>query len=340
MDITIKQGEGISQALKRQLMSEYGVKGKQFNQDVWKKIQAALQDGKSTLTNRKAETKLIGDLWQPVTKNVSTHVNDVISIDDTTFKEILGFFGSSEAIKPAAVAEETKITPVQPPKVQPSPVVADAAADSEVKSQKAADVKSEPILADTKLQEEIKDINKPAAPVAAENKQTVSNLNTEEVALRETPDLETVIISEKKALTQPMRNIRHHDSAILAYKANDVLVDVANMEDKPDIETGQEGDYRYQISSLSNNRAIEVRTYDDGHRSVHVTFDKIDDKSKYLFRFEGAEVVYDIGLDGKTTMRIINSFGHDDSEEVDSLEIQQNEFGQTLNGLVKKIFCE
>lgn len=333
MDITIKQGEGISQALKRQLMTEYQVKGKQFNQDVWKKIQTALNDGKSTLTNKKAGTKLIGDLWKPDTKNVSTRVDDVISIDDSTFKEILGFFGAAETVKSLPAAGEAKIVP--------APVVSEPAASvSKTKTQEQIEPQPAPVFTDNKLKVETNNADKPVKTTMPETKEEAPEIKSKAVPQPEAPDLETTILNEKKALTQSIRNIKHHDTAVLMYKATDVLVDVANMEDKPDVEFGQESDYSYQISSLSNNRAIEVRTYEDGHRSVHVTFDKMDDKTKYLFNFEGAEVVYDIGNDGKTTMRIINSYGQDDSEEVDSVEIQQNEFNKTLDGLIKKIFCE
>ena len=92
-EINIQRGEGVSQAIKRQLKEE-GVREEQFKGSVWSKIQQALQDNESTLSHKGKESK-IGELWATLKTNVKTYVDDVLKITDTTWNKIVGLFGAA-----------------------------------------------------------------------------------------------------------------------------------------------------------------------------------------------------------------------------------------------------
>lgn len=93
MEISIKQGEGISQAIKRQLKDE-GVQDNQFTGNVWSKIQQSLNDGVSVIKHGEKETK-IGELWTTLKQNVMTYINDTLKIADNTWNKIKGLFNGT-----------------------------------------------------------------------------------------------------------------------------------------------------------------------------------------------------------------------------------------------------
>ena len=93
MEISIKQGEGVSQAIKRQLMNE-GIQANQFKGSIWSKIQQSLQDGASVIQHGEKETK-IGELWTSLSQNVKTYINDVLKIVDSTWNNIKSLFTSA-----------------------------------------------------------------------------------------------------------------------------------------------------------------------------------------------------------------------------------------------------
>lgn len=95
MDISIKKGEGISQAVKRQL-NEEGIQDNQFTGSIWSKIQQSLNDGVSVIKHGDKETK-IGELWTELSKNVKTYVDDILKIAENTWNSIKSLFTSTQA---------------------------------------------------------------------------------------------------------------------------------------------------------------------------------------------------------------------------------------------------
>lgn len=93
MEISIQKGEGVSQAIKRQLIAE-GIQENQFTGSIWSKIHSALKDDTSTIKHNGNEQK-IGDLWVELGSNVKTYVNDELNILEATWKKIIGFFTKS-----------------------------------------------------------------------------------------------------------------------------------------------------------------------------------------------------------------------------------------------------
>ena len=109
MEISIKKGDGITRAIKRQLIIE-GIKENQFTGNIWEKIQQSLDDGTSVIKHGEKETK-IGDMWKP-TKNAMTYVNDVIKIAENTWTNIINLFSTSP--KSATEAKETLTSSTTP----------------------------------------------------------------------------------------------------------------------------------------------------------------------------------------------------------------------------------
>ena len=252
-EIKIQSGEGISQAIKRELKSA-GLKDSDFKGNIWSQIRDVLDKGGSTLTHGKDTPLLIGDIWKPINKNVRTRVNDTISIDENTWNEILGLFKSSSvAVKAPQKAEKKEEKPVEN-------VI------KEEKKEVAAEEK--PV--------------KPEEPV----KQAEQTKEPEPAV-----DPEQIKRNEKRALDVSSQKLGH-DSTMLSMRAADMLVNVANMEDKPDVESGTEPDYTYERVSLSNNRSIEVRTDSEGRRNVHVTMGAGNGAINSINVFSDAEVVY------------------------------------------------
>lgn len=93
MEISIQKGEGVSQAIKRQLIAE-GIQENQFTGSIWSKIHSALKDDTSTIKHNGNEQK-IGDLWVELGSNVKTYVNDELKILEATWSKIKGFFTKS-----------------------------------------------------------------------------------------------------------------------------------------------------------------------------------------------------------------------------------------------------
>ena len=93
MEISIQKGEGVSQAIKRQLIAE-GIQENQFTGSIWSKIHSALKDNTSTIKHNGNEQK-IGDLWVELGSNVKTYVNDELKILEATWSKIKGFFTKS-----------------------------------------------------------------------------------------------------------------------------------------------------------------------------------------------------------------------------------------------------
>ncbi len=91
MEISIKKGDGITHAIKRQLIIE-GIKENQFTGNIWEKIQQSLDDGTSVIKHGEQEIK-IGDMWKPK-KNAMTYVNDVIKIAENTWTNIINLFSA------------------------------------------------------------------------------------------------------------------------------------------------------------------------------------------------------------------------------------------------------
>ena len=92
-EISIQKGEGVSQAIKRQLKEE-GVSEEQFRGSVWSKIHQALKDNESKISHKGQETK-IGDAWDTLRTNVKTYVDDILKIADTTWSKIKELFNVS-----------------------------------------------------------------------------------------------------------------------------------------------------------------------------------------------------------------------------------------------------
>ena len=91
MDISIQKGEGVSQAIKRQLIEEEGIQENQFTGSIWSKIHSALKDDSSTITHNDNEQK-IGDLWVELGSSVKTYAEDELKIEETTWAKIKALF--------------------------------------------------------------------------------------------------------------------------------------------------------------------------------------------------------------------------------------------------------
>ena len=295
-EIKIQSGEGISQAIKRELKSA-GLNDKDFKGNIWSQIRDVLDKGGSTLIHGNDTPQLIGDIWKPIDKKVKTRVNDTISIYETTWNEILGLFESTNVV-------------VKAPE----------------KTDKKEDRPVENVVKEEKIEETV--------DATADQQQEVQAEETEPVL-----DIEQIKRNEKRALDVKAQGLGH-DSTILSIQAADLLVNVANMEDKPDVESGTEPDYTFQRVSLSNKRSIEVRTDSDGNRSVHVSLGISSGAINSLNVFSDAEVVYKLNPDGKSKVSVMYNYGEDDWEESKETEITNENFNSSMNAVLKKMFCE
>ena len=112
--ISIQKGEGISQAILRQLKNS-GLSSKNLSLSAWTQIHDALKDNKSILEKKGESKSSIGDSWEPLSANVKTEVNDTLKIDNSTWEKIKSLAGlkttqKSQAGTTSAVPLEVKFS--------------------------------------------------------------------------------------------------------------------------------------------------------------------------------------------------------------------------------------